>query len=357
MSQIIIITGQTATGKTKKALQIAASCNGELINCDSRQIYKKLDIVTGKDYLEKNFIIDRKINGFDVGHYTLKILNPKLKILNKLQTPNPKSLSQRSINPRPSTLDPSRKLRVNQRSSTNNSHSIPLWLYDVVDPKQYFSSYDYKILALDVISDILKRGKTPIIVGGAGYYLYHLLYDIPTSGISQNWSLRNSLSNKKIEELQNEYKGLNPDAFEKLNNSEKNNSQRLIRKIEIALYEKKHNIKSDMLHISASLMMNLHLPENALKIQVLLENNKEKLKNNIETRVDQRLKSGAIEEVKHLLKERYLKSDPGIKTIGYVQLITYLAGKISLEEAKQEWITKELQYTKRQETFLRKYII
>jgi len=362
---IIIITGQTATGKTKTALEIASLCNGELINCDSRQIYKKLDIVTGKDITDTNFIVDRKVNGFDVGYYKIKsqisnikftsqISNPKSlfknyqgkQILNKSQTPNSKSLKANNQEPGTNNQQPISNLQ---------SLSLPLWLYDVVDPKSYFSSYDYKVLALDVISDILKRGKTPILVGGAGYYLYHLLYDIPTSGIPQNWKLRDELAATKIEELQKKYELLNSSVYGKLNNSEKNNTQRLIRKIEIALYEKENNIKFESLNPTFSLLTSLHLPKKALKIHILLEDDKEQLKHNIEMRVNQRLDKGAVEEVKQLISSGYLKNDPGLKTIGYAQLISHLEDKMSFEEAKQQWITKEVQYAKRQATFMKKY--
>jgi len=334
MSKLIIITGQTATGKTKKALQIASEVNGELINCDSRQIYKKLDIITGKDITERNCILDRKINGFDVGFYALKI-------------PNSKSLNRHSVDYQPSTFD--------QRPTTNDFLSIPLWLYDVVDPKQYFSSYDYRILALDVISDILKRGKTPIIVGGAGYYLYHLLYDIPTSGIPQNWDLRRSLSGKSTEELQREYENLDPKAFVQLNNSEKNNTQRLIRRIEIASYQKddkkapKNSTKNSLLHL-------LHISFKDIVIYSCVEQDKTKLKTNITLRVEKRLEQGAIEETKSLLDGGYTAFDPGLKTIGYQQIISYLKGRVSINNMKEVWITKEIQYAKRQKTFLKKYI-
>lgn len=356
MSNIIIITGQTATGKTKKALQIASEVNGELINCDSRQIYKKLDIVTGKDITEKNFVLDRKINGFDVGYYALKIPKPKFQIINKSQTPNPKSSK---------TNNPSKILRVNQQPNnqvTNKlitirqSLSVPLWLYDVVDPKLYFSSYDYKILALDVISDILKRGKTPIIVGGAGYYLYHLLYDIPTSGIPQDWELRRSLSGKGTEELRQEYENLDPKAFVRLNNSEKNNTQRLIRRIEIAYYQKddkkvqKNSIKNNLFHL-------LHLSPKNIVIYPYIQQDKTKLKEKIMLRVDSRLEQGAIEETKSLLDGGYTAFDPGLKTIGYQQIISYLKGCVSINDMKEVWITKEIQYAKRQATFLKKYIM
>ena len=82
--------------------------------------------------------------------------------------------------------------------------------------------------------------------------------------------------------------------------------------------------------------------------------NKEKLREAIKTRVEKRLKQGAIEEVKKLLKKGYKKTDPGLKTIGYKQLIEYLEGKLAKEKAVEQWINAEMQYAKRQYTFMKK---
>ena len=83
---------------------------------------------------------------------------------------------------------------------------------------------------------------------------------------------------------------------------------------------------------------------------------KNKLRQAIKTRVEKRLKQGAIEEIKSLLKKGYKKTDPGLKTIGYQQIISYLEGKVNKEEAIKQWITAEVQYAKRQLTFMKKDI-
>ena len=132
MTNIIAIVGQTATGKTKLALELAKKHNGELINFDSRQIYKYLDIITGKD---KDVL-------------TMKQWN-----------------------------------------------NITIWLYDIVTPNQYFSSFDFVKLVTPIIEDIKKRGKTPILVGGTYLYLKHLLYGIDDNNSPPNFELRKKLNN------------------------------------------------------------------------------------------------------------------------------------------------------------------
>lgn len=265
---IIVVTGQTATGKTKLAIELAAKYNGELVNCDSRQIYKKLDIITGKD--------------------------------------------------RP----------------------LDIWLYDVVDPKDYFSSFDYVKRATPIIQDILSRKKTPIIVGGTGLYIKHLLYGFDYN-VPPNWPLRKELEKKSLKELQKKVKV-------PLNQSDYNNPRRLIRRIEIL--SSKGEVQ--LAPTKPSLIKNQDVKIIALKFS-----SKEKLRQAITQRVEKRLKQGAIEEVKNLLKSGYSKNDPGLKTIGYQQIITYLCrgeSRLAREQMITKWTTAEVQYAKRQVTYIKK---
>ncbi len=281
---IYVLFGQTATGKTASALDLVKknppAGGGEIVNFDSRQIYKKLDIVTGKD--------------------------------------------------RPS--DP----------------TIKIWLYDIVDPKQAFSSAEYVNLAKKTIEDILKRGKTPILVGGTGYYLSHLLYGVPETGIDENWDLRNKLKDKSVGELQSLLKKKNSKMFEEMNNSDRNNPRRLIRRIELcdagALLSPLpvHKLKESAFGATLHFIPFFH-------------SSPEKVREAIEKRVEARIQAGAIEEVKKLLGEGYTEKDPGLNAIGYRQLISYVKGEKSLDGAKKEWTTKEVQYAKRQKTYFKKY--
>ncbi len=315
--RLIIITGQTATGKTEKAIEFAKKYNGELVNCDSRQVYKKLDIITGKD-IDKNFkfkISNLKFkNTFDIGFYSI-----------------------------PSTTN-------YQRPTTNDPH-IKLWLYDIVDPKQHFSSFDYAECAEYVIKDILNRGKTPILVGGTGFYLIHLLYGVNTPFKEPDWKLRNELETKSVKELQMILMKRNKTVFTEMNNSDRNNPRRLIRRIEIL--QTNETLKPQNTKIS--LPKRLGFPELEIEVLCMLENRKEKREELISKRVEKRLESGAVSEVKNLLHEGYSPTDPGLNTIGYKQIIRYIDGDLSLDDAKREWIKKEVQYMKRQKTYMKKY--
>ncbi|PJC33332.1 tRNA (adenosine(37)-N6)-dimethylallyltransferase MiaA [Candidatus Roizmanbacteria bacterium CG_4_9_14_0_2_um_filter_35_15] len=274
---LIIITGQTATGKTKLAQDFAKKYDGELVNFDSRQVYKYLDIITGKD-----------------------------------------------------------------KSTMKQFNNETIWLYDIVTPDQYFSSYDFVQQATKVIKDIQKRGKTPILVGGSYFYLKHLLYGFENK-VPPNFKLREKLNKKSVSQLQEILKKLDVQSINQLNNSDRNNPRRLIRKIEIHLGKEAERARSWNQKISVS----------SFSITGLRYKNKENLVNAIKSRVEKRLKQGAIREVKSLLKRGYKKTDQGLKTIGYQQIISYLEGKISKQEAIKQWITAEVQYAKRQNTFMK----
>lgn len=304
MNKVFIITGQTATGKTSYALKLADKYNGEIINCDARQIYKKLDIITGKDINPgSKFNLISKLSTFDIGYYQI--------------------------------------------------NNIKIWLYDIVDPKQYFSSFDYMKCVILVIQDILSRKKTPIIVGGTYLYLFHLLYDVETENIQANWKLREELNKKNITELQKIITSLSSDILTKMNNSDRNNPRRLIRKIEIL--KSGVNIEISNFKPQQIFQINNKLAQPVqIKFIGYIYKDKIKLQQVITNRVKDRIKNGAIDEVQSLLKNGYNEKDPGLKTIGYRQIISYIKGNQSKSELIQQWVSKEIQYAKRQETFMKR---
>lgn len=280
--KILVITGQTATGKTKLALELAQKHDGELVNFDSRQIYKHLDIVTGKD-------------------------------VDKLQ-------------------------------------GTPVWLYDIVDPKNPFSAHDYEKQALPVLKEIISRGKTPILVGGTYFYLKYLLYMKEGAESQTDWDLRTELNKKTVNELQHMLIELNKDTFEHMNDSDKLNPHRLSRKIELI----KQGVELD--NFSTDIILGNKLGIDNLKVEItgLYYEDREKLRAIIQSRVEERIEDGAVEEVKSLLKKGYSPKDPGLNTIGYKQILDFLRGAITQDQMISDWAHKEVQYAKRQYTFMKK---
>ena len=177
-TKIVAVVGTTASGKTTIGVRLASKFSGEIVSADSRQVYKGMDIGSGKDLKE----------------YTLKLKkNGKTKKIN-----------------------------------------IPYHLIDIVSPKTEFNLAKFQKYANIAIKDISKRKKLPIVVGGTGLYTQALVdgFEIPKG--EPNKKLRKELESIEIGELYNKFFGLYPEVAKKMNNSDKNNKRRLIRYIESA---------------------------------------------------------------------------------------------------------------------------
>lgn len=276
-SQIFVITGQTASGKTQHAIDHAKRLGGAIISADSRQVYRELDIVTGKD-------------------------------------------------------------RAVLEQST-----IPFYGIDLANADQPYSSHDWVQMATEAIDSIVAQGKTPIVVGGSWLYIKHLLYGFDVT-VPPNYTLRDELNALSVPQLQakvNEFPG--DDTLTPLNESDRMNPHRLIRRIEILTYYQEHPQTPDT---------TIGKPNRSTQITGYRYTTRDKLEDAITKRVHQRMEDGALEETKRLLI-RFGEDAPGMQTIGYTQLIGHLKGKLTLKEAIEEWITKEIQYAKRQYTFMK----
>ncbi len=294
--KLVVICGPTATGKTKLALQLAQKFNGEIISADSRQVYKGMDVGTGKDlsrnskFKSQNAKLKFKNKNFSIGYYLIQ--------------------------------------------------QVPIWLYDVVNPNQNFNVADYYKLAWIVIKDISERGRLPILVGGTGLYIKAIVDGIGTLGIPENKNLRKKLENKDIVYLQNKLKEINLQRFNKMNNSDRNNSRRLIRAIEI------QNSKVKMQNYKAKLKINT--------LMIGLTTDKEILYKRIDERVEKRVKQGIIDEIKELLSKGYGWGLHSMSGLGYRQWRDYFEGKESKEKAIEKWKNAEHQYAKHQLTWFKK---
>lgn len=295
MKKLIIITGQTATGKTELATTIAEEVNGELISADSRQVYKNLDIITGKDLLSNSkFIqVEETDHKYSIGYY--------------------------------------------------QNNKIATWLYDVVDPKTAFSAGEWAQCARASITKVEEKGKTPIIVGGSYFYVQTLLYGLSIQTGEPDWNLRFSLEKQSVQELQAVLNKLQPNVVDSMNNSDKNNKRRLIRRIEIISNQTQNSIATK------GIVQNYDVTLIGLKY-----GKKENLEKAIRDRVHKRIKQGALEEVETLLRMGYSSLDPGLQTIGYAQLLQHIQGEVDLYTSIEAWVLKERQYAKRQMTFMAK---
>lgn len=289
--KLLIICGPTATGKTDLGIAMARKFNGEIVSCDSRQVYKWMDVGTGKDlpagfeFQASNLIIDGK----RIPYYT--------------------------------------------------DGDIRVWGYDLVTPDYDFSVKEYIDIAKLVIEDIYKRDKLPILVGGTGLYMDNLVDLGNLINVPRNLKLREELSKKSSKDLFELLLARFPDVAKSMNDSDRANKRRLIRKLEI-LEHGGVELKSKKMEFKDILWIGLSAE-------------REELSKRIEERVDKRVKIGFEKEVEFLLRKGYFKDAP-FRTLGYKQWGKYLEGEMTRENAISEWKKEERAYAKRQNTWFRR---
>ena len=216
---------------------------------------------------------------------------------------------------------------------------IPHYMIDVVEPEVEYSSALYVKEARKCINNILHKGKTPIIVGGTGLYFRILLesYDLPAA--PPNPELREELNKYSAEDLHNMLRDLDSEIAEKIYANDK---KKLIRHIEI--------IKSTGKKISEV----RGVKESEFDVEWIGCNYpREVLYERINSRVDLMIEQGLIDETKALL-DKHGRINNLLYTIGYQEIISYLDGKATLDEALNLLKQNTRRYAKRQLTWFRK---
>lgn len=303
-NKLLVILGPTASGKSDLAIKIAKLFNGEIISADSRQVYKGMDIGTGKVPISYEP---------HSGEFT------KLSILRSL------------------ALLANAK-RARRRGISIYSSGIRHHLLDVVDPKEYFSVAQYQKLALEAIKDIQQRSKLPILCGGTGLYISSVVEGWKLPNVPPNAKLRRELEGLNIEQLSQKLRELDP---KRATTIDKNNKHRLIRAIEIATLKGlvppliKEMPKWDILILG-------------------IKKNKEELKQLIKIRLEKRLKQGMIDEVKKLKKQGITSKRLEDFGLEYHWLNRHLEKKITLLEMKEKLYQDSCHYAKRQMTWFKK---
>ena len=218
---------------------------------------------------------------------------------------------------------------------------IPHHLIDIVEPEFDYSAGEYVRDAKIAIEDILSRGKTPVVAGGTGLYFRVLLehYDLPQ--VNTNYELRAELENFSKEALKEKLKILDKSSY--LNLTSDISKRRLIRIIELITtldkplseIEKQKEPEYDVEWIMPELI------------------SREWLYDRINKRVDIMIKQGIVEETKELLaKHGRIKNFT--ETIGYKEILSFLDGECSLNEAAEKLKQHTRNYAKRQLTWFRK---
>ena len=278
--RILVIAGPTAVGKTEYAIEAAKAFDGEIVSCDSMQLYKNMDIGSAKP---------------------------------------------------------------NESERAEAVHH----LIDFLDPRDDFSVARYQDMARETIDDILSRGKLPVISGGTGLYLNSIIYDMDFAGAAGDEELRQSLKAKAVSEgpeaLHDMLRELDPAAAERIH---PNNIKKIIRAIE-RLEAGEGEVRPFDANISENPAYD--------PLMVCLTRDREELYDRINRRVDLLIDAGLVDEVRSLTEMGLTAEDISMKGIGYKEIIDYLDGKATLEEAIDTIKKNTRHYAKRQLTWFRRY--
>lgn len=274
--KLVIIVGPTASGKSRLAIELAERFNGEIVNADSRKVYRYMDIGTAKPPVE-----DRTM--------------------------------------------------------------VPHHLIDIVDPDEDFTVAKFREEAVKAIHDIHEWGRNIFVVGGTGLYIKALIGGL-FKGPGADEGLRNELRREAelqgADYLYQRLKEVDPEAASCIH---PHNMVRVIRALEvfyltdrpISSFQKEHGF--------------LESPYKTLKIGLIKD--RDALYRDISARVDRMVAIGLVEEVKGLNYPSTLKSMQGL---GYREIMGYLHGKYTLEEAVRLLKRDTRRYAKRQLTWFRK---
>jgi tRNA dimethylallyltransferase len=294
LPKLIVILGPTASGKTGLSLKLAKKFKGEIVNADSRQIYKGMDIGTGK-------VVDKK----GVKHYLLDVTNPD----------------------REFTLADYKKKAVTAINNILKNNKVPflvggtgLYIQAVVDNLEIPAVPSNKKLRAQFEKEIaLAPHPNPLPRGERGV----------------DFRARE----KVIEKWYKKLLKLDPGAAEVV---DKNNPRRIIRALEVCLATGQPFSK----------LREKGEPE-FLVLQIGINIPRKKLYENIDQRVEQMIKDDLVSETKKLLK-KYSPSLPSMSGIGYKEIGEHLGGKYDLAEAAQKIKYRTHAYARRQMTWFRR---
>lgn len=226
---------------------------------------------------------------------------------------------------------------------------IPHHLIDVVAPHEEFNVSSFKTLAEKCIKDIWSRGKLPIIAGGTGLYINSLIYNYDFTDADRDEDYREYLTrlseDKGKEYVHSMLKDIDGKSYEKLY---PNDLKRVVRALEV--YKITGKSISEYTKENEKKLYNIPYNINYF----ILNMNREVLYERINKRVDIMMDKGLIEEVKKLESMGYTPDMQSMKGIGYKEILFYLKGDISLDEAIYLIKKGSRNYAKRQLTWFRK---
>jgi len=273
---LIVVAGPTGSGKSALALRISEEFSGEIVNCDSLQLYRGFQLGTAK-------------------------------------TPE------------------------------HERRGVPHHLLDVLNPSDGYSAGEYARIARQIIKDISRRDRLPVIAGGTGFYLRALLDGLPVLPESHRATRERLMhrEGKRSGSMGRLLTRLDPAAAERIH---PNDTQRLMRAVEIRLLSGQPSPPAlETQPLAGYRVMRIGLDPDRKKLYQLLD-----------ARTKSMFDAGLIDEVAGLLKLGSTGDEKPFESLGYKQSIAYLRGEISLERAIYLTQLETRHYAKRQWTWFRR---
>ena len=224
---------------------------------------------------------------------------------------------------------------------------VPHYLVDVLEPYEEFSVHTFKQMAEEALEEIYAKGMIPIVVGGTGFYIQALLYDIQFTDTDTDTEYRKDM--EKLAEtngadwLHGQLRAVDPEAAEQIH---ANNVKRVIRALEYF-----HQTGQKISEHNAEERQRTS-PYNHLYF--VLNRDRTELYRRIDLRVDKMLEAGLLDEVKRLKEMGYTRDMVAMKGLGYKEILDYLTGGITLDEAIYLVKRDSRHFAKRQLTWFRR---
>ena len=224
---------------------------------------------------------------------------------------------------------------------------IPHYLIDVLEPDEEFHVVRFQEMAQEAMKEIYSKGKIPILTGGTGFYIQAVVKDIDFSQDTEKSSVRERLENlaqeKGGEYLHELLAQRDPESAEKIH---PNNIKRVIRALEY------YELTGEKISLHNEREGEKVSPYNTAYF--VLNDHRERLYEKIDRRVDQMLDEGLVEEVRRLAQMRYTRDMVSMQGLGYKEILAYLEGEYSLEEAVYVLKRDTRHFAKRQLTWFRR---
>lgn len=224
---------------------------------------------------------------------------------------------------------------------------IPHYLIDVLEPDEEFHVVRFQEMAKEAMKEIYSKGKIPILTGGTGFYIQAVVKDIDFSQDTEKSSVRERLENlaqeKGGEYLHELLAQRDPESAERIH---PNNIKRVIRALEY------YELTGEKISLHNEREGEKVSPYNTAYF--VLNDHRERLYERIDRRVDQMLDEGLVEEVRRLAQMGYTRDMVSMQGLGYKEILAYLEGEYSLEEAVYVLKRDTRHFAKRQLTWFRR---